>query len=43
MTIQDYLNWKDQKRADKNISLICLKQKHRDISKEVSEMLEALR
>lgn len=43
MTIQDYLNWKDQKKADRNISLICLKQKHRDISKEVSKMLEGRR
>lgn len=43
MTIQDYLNWRDQKRASKNLSLICLKQKHKDISKEVSKMLEARR
>lgn len=43
MSIQDYLNWRDQKRAEKNLSLICLKQKHKDIRREVSEMLGDLK
>lgn len=39
MTIQDYFNWKAQKQTDKNISMICLKQRHKEISKKISGML----
>ena len=43
MTFQEYLNWLNQQRTGGDISLILLQQKHRDISKEVSVMLEARR
>lgn len=40
MTISDYLDWLKQKEANKNISEICIRQKHRDIAKEISHMIE---
>ncbi len=43
MTFQEYLTWLDGKQANEDISLILLQQKHKEISKEVSVMLEARR
>ena len=39
MTFQQYLNWINQRQARENLSLICLREKHKDISREVSRML----
>lgn len=43
MTFQEYLNWINQRQARRNLSLICLREKHKEISKEVSLMLEDLK
>lgn len=40
MTVQDYLAWKEQRRASENISEICTRQKHKDIARQVSNMLQ---
>jgi len=39
MTIKDYYTWLEQKKASKDISAICLKQKNERIREEVSQML----
>ena len=40
MSIQDYFNRQDQKKAQENISEILLQQKHSEIRKKISKMLE---
>lgn len=40
MSIEDYFTWKNQKKANENLSLICLKDKHNNIGKEIIKMLE---
>ena len=40
MTIQDYFRWKEQKKASKNLSLICLRQHHKDIAEEINKILK---
>lgn len=40
MTIQDYITWLEHEQARENISAICLREKHREIAKEISYMLK---
>lgn len=43
MTIQDYFNYKARKDVEENISMVCLRQRHRDINKKMNKFLEGLR
>lgn len=40
MELRGYFQKLDQKRADRNISLICLHQRHKDIEQEVNLMIQ---
>jgi hypothetical protein len=39
MILQDYYQRLEQRRAQENLALICLHQKHEDIAEEVNLML----
>jgi len=41
MTIQDYLWFREQRRARENLEFIILRQKHRKIAKEISESIKS--
>ncbi len=43
MKLQDYINYLERKKAQEDLSLICVKQKHEDIKKKVSDMIGGLK
>lgn len=40
MSIQDYFIRQEQKRANEKISELCLKQKHKEIAKKISNLIK---